>query len=50
MTKKNQHFVPHKDGWAVKDTGNEKATAIQTTQQSAIAMLKRGYQMLEKWY
>ena len=32
MTKKNQHVVPHKDGWAVKGAGNEKATAIHPTQ------------------
>lgn len=36
MTKKNQHVVPHKDGWAVKGAGNAKATAIHPTQQSAI--------------
>ena len=36
MTRKNQHVVPRKRGWAVKGAGNEKATAIHSTQQSAI--------------
>ena len=29
-------MVPHKDGWAVKGAGNEKATSVHTTQQQAI--------------
>lgn len=33
---KDQHVVPHKDGWAVKGAGNSKATSIQPTQQKAI--------------
>ena len=33
---KNQHVVPHPDGWAVKGAGNEKATKITTTQKEAI--------------
>ena len=40
MTKKNQHVIPHKDGWAVKGTGNAKATAIHPTQQSAITQAR----------
>jgi hypothetical protein len=40
MTKKNQHVVPHKDGWAVKGAGNSKATAIHPTQQSAITQAR----------
>ncbi|EGZ44572.1 DUF2188 domain-containing protein [Neisseria wadsworthii] len=37
MSKKNQHVVPHPDGWAVKGAGNSKATAVYTTQKEAIA-------------
>lgn len=33
---KDQHVVPHKDGWAVKGSGNSKATSIQPTQQKAV--------------
>lgn len=32
---KNQHVVPHKDGWAVKGAGNQKATKITKTQKEA---------------
>ena len=35
MTGKNQHVVPHKEGWAVKAAGNQRATSIHPTQQSA---------------
>ena len=35
--KKNQHVVPHKDGWAVKGGNNSKATVVKTTQKEAIA-------------
>lgn len=33
---KNQHVVPHLEGWAVKGEGNSKATIVTTTQQEAI--------------
>lgn len=36
MSRKNQHVVPHKDGWAVKGEGNSKATSIHPTQRDAI--------------
>jgi hypothetical protein len=36
MTGKNQHVVPHSDGWAVRGAGNERATSVHTTQQAAI--------------
>ena len=36
MSKKNQHVVPHSDGWAVKGAGNQKATSIHSTQREAI--------------
>jgi len=38
MTKrKDQHVVPHKDGWAVKGNNNTKATIVTKTQKEAIA-------------
>jgi uncharacterized protein YdaT len=33
---KNQHVVPHPDGWAVKGAGNTKSTSIHPTQKEAI--------------
>lgn len=33
---KNQHVVPHEDGWAVKGEGNSKVTKVTETQQQAI--------------
>lgn len=38
---KNQHVVPHPDGWAVKGAGNEKATKITTTQKEAIEKARK---------
>lgn len=37
MTGKNQHVVPHPEGWAVKGARNSKATAVYSTQKDAIA-------------
>ena len=37
---KNQHVVPHEDGWAVKGAGNHKATAVVGTQSEAEAIAK----------
>ncbi|TNG92521.1 DUF2188 domain-containing protein [Pasteurellaceae bacterium USgator11] len=34
--KKNQHVVPHPEGWAVKGAGNSKATAVYPTQKQAV--------------
>jgi uncharacterized protein YdaT len=34
---KNQHVVPHPDGWVVKGEDNSKATKITDTQQEAIS-------------
>ena len=36
MTRKNQHVVPHADGWAVKGAGNTRATSIHDTQREAV--------------
>ena len=33
---KNQHVVPHPDGWAIRGEGNQRATEIHETQQDAI--------------
>lgn len=33
---KNQHVVPHADGWAVKGEGNTRATKVYDTQRDAI--------------
>lgn len=37
---KNQHVVPHKDGFAVKGAGNEKATRVVSTQGEAIKIAR----------
>ena len=36
MAGKDQHVVPHQDGWAVKGAGNQRATSVHDTQQQAI--------------
>lgn len=36
MASKNQHVVPHQDGWAVKGEGNQRATSVHNTQQQAV--------------
>lgn len=36
MSKKNQHVVPHAEGWAVRGAGNQRATSIHSTQREAI--------------
>ena len=36
MTKRNQHIVPHKDGWAVRGAGSQRASSVHRTQQDAI--------------
>ncbi|MHC5855185.1 DUF2188 domain-containing protein [Nostoc sp.] len=33
---KDQHIVPHSEGWAVKSEGASKATKVFDTQQKAI--------------
>lgn len=34
--RKNQHVVPHQNGWAVKGTGNQRASSVHSTQREAI--------------
>lgn len=41
MAKKNQHVVPHKDGWAVQGEGNDKATKVTNTQKQAIDVARQ---------
>lgn len=36
MTQKNQHVVPHPQGWAVRGSGSERATSVHQTQRDAI--------------
>lgn len=36
MAGKNQHVVPHQDGWAVKGVDNQRATSVHDTQRQAI--------------
>lgn len=36
MSKRNQHVVPHQNGWAVKPAGATKASAVFPTQKQAI--------------
>ena len=36
MSGKNQHVVPHEDGWAVRGEGNSKVTSTHETQREAI--------------
>lgn len=33
---KNQHIVPHADGWAVKGEGNSKPTKITSTKKESV--------------
>ena len=36
MSKKNVHVVPHKDGWATKTEGSDRAGSVHDTQGEAI--------------
>lgn len=36
MSKRNQHIVPHSDGWAVRGAGARRATSVHRTQADAI--------------
>ena len=37
---KRIHVVPHKDGWAVRREGSERASSIHSTQERAIDAAK----------
>lgn len=32
---KDQHVVPHEDGWAIRGEGNQRVTSIHDTQREA---------------
>jgi len=36
MATRNQHVVPHEDGWAVRGAGSRRATPVHQTQLEAI--------------
>lgn len=36
MSKRDQHVVPHKDGWAVRGAGSRRASSVHSTQGDAI--------------
>ncbi|MFG1302923.1 DUF2188 domain-containing protein [Xanthobacter autotrophicus] len=36
MSGKNQHVVPHEEGWAVRGEGNQRVASIHPTQREAI--------------
>lgn len=36
MTRRNQHVVPHSDGWAVQSEGGQKPSSVHRTQREAI--------------
>jgi hypothetical protein len=38
---KNQHVVPHPDGWAVKGAGSDKVTKVTKTQQESIQIARQ---------
>mgnify|MGYP002780391153 CR=1 FL=1 len=40
MAGKNQHVVPHPDGWAVRGAGNERVSSIHDTQAQAAAQAR----------
>lgn len=35
MARKNQHVVPHTNGWAVRGAGNSRVTSVHGTQREA---------------
>lgn len=37
---KNQHVVPHANGWAVRGAGNARATTVHQTQAEAISQAR----------
>jgi hypothetical protein len=36
MSKRDQHVVPHKEGWAVRGAGSRRASSVHDTQEQAI--------------
>ena len=40
MSTRNQHVVPHDEGWAVRGAGNSRASSVHRTQQAAIQVAR----------
>ncbi|MEA5259477.1 DUF2188 domain-containing protein [Arcicella aquatica] len=40
MSKKNQHVVPHNDGWGVKGANSERITKITETKKEAVQIAR----------
>ena len=36
MPKRNQHVVPHEEGWAVRGAASQRASSVHRTQREAI--------------
>lgn len=41
MASKGRHIIPHKDGWAVRKAGSERASAVTSTQHAAETAAKK---------
>ncbi len=41
MSKRNQHVVPHSEGWAVKGAGSQRASSVHPTQREAIKAARK---------
>lgn len=41
MTKRNQHVVPHDQGWAVRGAGARRASSLHSTQSAAISAARQ---------
>jgi uncharacterized protein YdaT len=41
MSRKNQHVVPHQEGWAVRGEGNSRVTSMHETQREAIEVARQ---------
>ena len=44
MSGKNQHVVPHKDGWAVKTEGASRPSSVHQKQSDAISQARENAQ------
>ena len=44
MSRRNQHVVPHQDGWAVKSAGAGRAGSVHETQADAISTARHAAQ------
>ncbi|MEZ6030413.1 MAG: DUF2188 domain-containing protein [Hyphomonadaceae bacterium] len=41
MSRKNQHVVPHPDGWAVKSEGASRAASVHDRQSDAVSAARK---------